>query len=584
MKGRLQTTELKFMAVLVLLICGFIYFRYVVPYHVCFKEQIQMFMFSSSYLLSYFSKPAVFAYLGGDFLTQFLYFKTGGAVVITLILAAEWWLIFLILKHFSVKSGYRWVMSLLPVFVEWIFYPHITFSLALSVSFIISLFAFLIYTKTNGKISVTIGLVLIPILYVIAGASVFLFLFFVILYEICNKRKRFIYLVVISSLTITIPVILRYFYLLSLKQAYLYPYIDANQGYSLVVLALGVLLFVCFKKLKPEIPNRNSKVLNETKLKIRNLKPAVTYIVLASILITGLVITTDRKLENLLGIVIESQYKNWDKVLAIAENAELKNPIASYYTNLALSEKNMLGERLMEFYQPFSSGLLLPGTPTPNSSSLTFFSGSDAYFHIGDMEMAQHAAMLGMLSMPHQRSARLTERLAEINIAIGDIPAATKYIRMLESTLFHKFDTDKLKDKTHHKVYKKDIIRSADDYKKSLELLTESNPDNLPALNYLMCFYLLNKDIPAFFKVYTSYYKEKNDHVPKVYAEALLIYFAMTKASVKEFSEYNIQPKIIRSCDEYTRLFNESQGKIVPKLNKFSNTYWFYYHFAVLNK
>jgi hypothetical protein len=540
-------------------------------------------MFNSSYLLSFFSKPAVFADLGGEFLTQFLYFKTGGAVVVTLILFAEWWLIFLILKQFSVQSGYRWVLSLLPVFVEWIFYPYITFPVALSVSFIITLSAFLIYTKTSGKISIAIGLVQIPILYVIAGASVFLFLLFVILYEICNKRKRIGYLVVISSLTITIPVIFRYFYLLSLKQAFLYPYTDVNQGFSLIALALGVLLFICFKKLKPEILNRNSKVLNEAKHKNRNLRSAVTFIVLVSILITGLVITTDRKLENLLGIVIESQYKNWNKVLAIAEKAELKNQIASYYTNIALSEKNLLGERLMEFYQPFSNGLLLPSKPTPNSSSLTYFSGSDAYFHIGDLEMAQHAAMLGMLSTPRQRSAQLTERLAEINVAIGDIPAATKYTRMLESTLFHKFDADKLKYKTHHNIYKKDIIRSADDYKKSLELLTESNPDNLPALNYLMCFYLLNKDISAFSKVYTSYYKGKNDHVPKVYAEALLIYFAMTKASVKELSEYNIQSKIIRSCDEYTRLYNESHGKIAPKLNKFSNTYWFYYHFAVSN-
>ena len=142
MKGDLKTTGLKFVPVTV---C-FFYFRYAVPYHTGFKEQIQMFMFSSSYLLSYFSKPAVFAFSGGDFLTQFLYFKTLGAAVVTLLLFTEWRLIYLILKRFSVQSNYRYALSLLPVMVEWICFPSISFSVALSVSFIIILSAFLFYT------------------------------------------------------------------------------------------------------------------------------------------------------------------------------------------------------------------------------------------------------------------------------------------------------------------------------------------------------------------------------------------------------------------------------------------------------
>ena len=395
-----------------------------------------------------------------------------------------------------------------------------------------------------------------------AGASVFLFLVLVIFYDIHHGRKRFACWTVMSALAFTIPFIFRHFYLLSLEQAYRYPFLETKQGLSLVVLALAVFLFIC----KP--------------LKTAHRKSAVIYFVSVLTGIAALVMSADRKLENLLGIVIEAGNRNWDKVLVIAGKAGLKNPIAAYYTNLALSEKNQLGERLMEFYQPFSGGLLLPGTPAPGSTTLTLFSGNDAYYHIGDMDMAQHAAMLGMMSMPRQRSARLTKRLAEINMATGDMPASMKYIRMLESTLFHRMDADGLKHKTHQ-TFKKDTMRSADDYKLSLELLTESNPDNLSALNYLLCFYLLNKDIPAFHKAYTSYCKGKIAPVPKVYAEALMIYFASTKASAKELSVYGIPPRIVRSCDEYTRLYQASNGMRTPGLNSFSSTYWYYYHFAV---
>ena len=567
----LQTTGLKFVSGLVLVTGCFFYFRYVAPYHVCFKEQIQMFMFSSSYVWSYFPKPAVFACLGGDFLTQFLYFKTGGAAVVTLLLIVEWRLIFLTLKRFSVEP--RYFVSLLPVIVEWIVYPSISFSLSLSASMILILTAFLIYVQANRKIAVTIGLILIPVLYVIAGASVFLFFFLVILYDMHGERKRLAYWAVISTLVIILPLIFRHSCLLSLNQAYFYPYPDIKHGLSLVVIASIVLLSICFKKL-------NRKAFNKVKIKIRNWKSTVTLVVLVAILITGLVKTTDKKMENLFGIIIEASDYNWDKVLAIAEKAELQNPIAACYTNLALSEKNLLGERLMEFYQPFSNGLLLPSVPTPSSNLLTLFSANDAYYHIGDMEMAQHAAMIGMLTTPHQRSARLTKRLAETNMAIGDMTVAMKYIRMLESTLFYKVQADKLKYKTHQEVFKKDIIRSAADYRISLELLTESNPDNLPALNYLLCYYLLNKDIPAFFNAYTCYYKVKIDHVPKAYAEALLIYLATTKATAKELSEYGIRPEIIRSFGEYTRLYQESRGNLIPMQKKFPNTYWLYYHFA----
>jgi len=311
---------------------------------------------------------------------------------------------------------------------------------------------------------------------------------------------------------------------------------------------------------------------------------AVTIVILVSVLVAGLKKTTDRQQEYLYGIFVEAYHKNWDKVLEIAEKVELKDPMVTCYTNIALSEKHLLGDRLMDFYQPFSSGLI---PVAYNKHWLALFSVNDAYFHIGDMDMAQHGALLGMLASPNQRSARMIERLAEINMAIGDIPAATKYTRILESTLFHKRKAESIMSTGNHgstkPIFKEDIIRKATDIKLPLELLVESNPDNLPALNYLLCFYLLNKDIPAFFKAYTTYGKEKFTMAPKVYAQALLIYFAVTGSSVEELTGYGIHPEIMRAFGEYTSLYEKSEGNLAPMQENFPNTYWLYYHFAVMN-
>jgi len=538
MKTGLRTMRLAFVFGMALMIGCFLYFRYVVPYHICFKEQIQLFTFSSSYIWSYFSKPAVFACLIGDFLTQFFYFKTAGAAIVTLLLVAIWWLTFLTLKRFWVAvetlhaTSLRYIVSLIPVIIIWIYFPNPSFTVAWSVSFIIALFAFLIYAKTNGKTAVVVGIILIPTLYIIAGASVFLFVILAILYRMKNeelrmKNKKIKFLILYSSflilLAIATPVILRHTYLLTLKQAYLYPYSSIKQG-----------------------------------------------------------LTPNMEQEKLLGIIIEFYHENWDKVLEIAEKSELKNPITTRYINIALSQKSLLGERLMDFYQPFSMGLLIP--IVPGSTWFTVFAGSDAYYHIGDMGMAQHAAMLGMIFSPNQRSARMMERLVETNRTNGDTAVAAKYMRILESTLFHKIKPEKLKNLPQRVIFSEDRIRNASDVKPSLELLTESNPDNLPALNYLLCYYLLTKDIPAFFNAYTKYGKGKFTSIPKVYAEALLIYFAVTKSTIKEVSSYGISPEIIKSFGEYTRLYEKSNGKLDPVQKMFPNTYWLFYHFAVMNK
>lgn len=555
-----QIRGFKWLTVLLLMTGCFLYFRFAVPYHTGIKEHIQLFIFSSSHMLPYFFKPAVIACLGGDFLTQFLYFKSGGAIVITLLLAAEWRLIYLTFKRFPIVDTWH-AASLLPVIIECICLPHLSFSLALPVSFILALSTFLAYARTTGKISILTGILLIPVLYLTGGASVFLFLILAILYDIHCRQRSFVYGALLAGLAFAVPVIFKYSFLLTIKQVFLYPYPDITQGISLVTLALLL-----------------------TFLTITNVRPFGRWAIpalMTSLLIAGLVKTTDRNQENRFGISIEAYHNNWDKVLAIAEKADLKNPVATCYTNMALSQKSLLGERIMDFYQPFVSGLL---PEIQGSGWFTLFAGCDAYYHIGDLEMAQHAAMIGMLFSPGQRSARMVERLAEISIVTGDTLVAKKYLRMLESTLFHKVKPDiLLKNKPHQGVFRKDIIRTSDEIQPSLELLVESDPENIRAVNYLLCYYLLRKDIPSFFRAYTSYCKGMYNPAPKAYAEALLIYFAAMKRPVEELTEYRILPEVFQSFGEYTRLYEDSDGNLIPVQEQFPNTYWLFYHFAIKN-
>ena len=570
MKINLRNAKFGIVAGFLIMIGCFLYFWYVVPYQVSFKEQIQLFVFAGSYIGTYFLKPAALACLSGDFLTQFLYFKGAGAAVITLLLSTEWLLIYFILKRFSVHSWFAASWAFLPLMFDWILFPDIAYYLSFSVSFIFVLLIFFFYSKISGKTSVFTGIILIPVLYYITGVSVFLFLILVILYDIHNERKRIIYWATILGLSLVIPLLFRHSFLLTFKLAYIYPYQNIKYGLSLMVLIIVVLLAVIAQKYFP-IKSEGKKIY-----------AAINFIVMVSILIVALVKTMEQKQENLFGLSTEAWHEQWDKVLDIAEKTEIQNPVAAHYINLALSHKNLLGERLMDFYQPFSSGLFLP--TFPSYSWFELFSSNEAYYHIGDMDLAQHGAMVGLLCSPRQRSVRLVERLAEINLAINDIPAATKYLRMLDATLFHKMKEERMKNTAYQAIFKEDMIRKTSDIKIPLELLVESNPEHLPAVNYLLCYYLLNKNIQAFFNAYTSYFKGKYNSVPKIYAEALLIYFAVKGSTVQELMNYSIHPEIIKSFNEYTRIYEQSEAKLDSLLEKYKNTYWVFYHFAVLNQ
>ena len=562
----------------ILLASSFLYFQLIVPYHIFFKEQIQLFIFDSNYLLSYFSKSGGLACLIGDFLTQFLYLKGGGAIVISLLFVSEWLLITLILNSFGVK---QWapLWALLPVIAEWMITGEIYFSIAMSVAFALVLLAIYFYIHIQNKaVSAGLGIALIPILFVFTGSAMFLFPVFVLLYEIHKgKKNRYVYWLALIVLAVVIPYLFRLHYLMTVKQAYFYPMLGIKQMGSSMLMVL-ILFLASFKGIR------------EWHVTALSFSLVVLFVLIFGI--TGLKFTTNLQQEKILGLATEAYFENWDKVLKIAEKSKMKNPIATYYTNLALSKQRQLGDRMMEFYQPFTSGLFLP--VGQESNWFVIFFSSDVYFYIGDMNMAQHSATLGMTFSPYQRSARLIQRLVEINLVSEDIPAAMKYIRMLESSWFHKKKAAQLKEMAlttnpdsytwlqnkRNQIHTSDILLSSRNRQASLELLLKTNPDNYAALDYLLAYHLMNKNISGFFNVYSIYCKGKTHYVPKAYAEALLIYFASSKTPPEKVAEYNINPLIINDFNEYTKLYESTNGNLELLQEKFPHTYWLFYHFA----
>jgi len=298
--------------------------------------------------------------------------------------------------------------------------------------------------------------------------------------------------------------------------------------------------------------------------------------------------------EKLLEMDVLSSFGQWNKVAQLSQKEDLKLNNATYYYNLSHAMQGCLPLVLMNEYQPGPLGLLAPlNSETP---FLSIWSSNEVWFALGDMTMAEHAALLGMIFSPNHRSARMVMRLAEINLINGDNEAAMKYLRLLQKTWLYKNWADQHMPVRENKVLKnwlerkrlfiptQDTLRSARDQTSSLRALLNSHPNNNMALDYLLCYDLLSKDLSAFMKDY-DVYKNIGKEIPnRLYSEALLIGLFGRHATIDEVKRYCIPPDVLNEFNEYTSKYEANQGNgNVLQLN-YGKTYWFYYHFATFTK
>lgn len=296
--------------------------------------------------------------------------------------------------------------------------------------------------------------------------------------------------------------------------------------------------------------------------------------------------------EYLLALDSEMYFGRSEKVRKLLAEGEYRSPFTAYYYNLLNAQQNRLPDRLMDGYQPVSQGLFLP--VAPHSTYLTIYAANEVWFALGDMTMAEHAAILGMIFSPHHTGARAVKRLAEINLVNGDEAAAMKYLRLLQKTMCYRdWAERRIPGKQTTEVCQwlerkrlllpaTDTLRSSADIPLSLRHLLRNNPDNTLACDYLLCFDLLNKDIGAFAGDYREFAAKK--FPSRLYAEGLLIYLAGKKASLDEVEKWNIPPQVLDEFGDYTRLYEANGGNGAPLQAKYGKTYWFYFHYATMKK
>ena len=290
-----------------------------------------------------------------------------------------------------------------------------------------------------------------------------------------------------------------------------------------------------------------------------------------------------------MGMTVEASLENWDAVSLLASD-DHRSRIGTYYYNLSNAMRGQLPDKLLDYYQPFEQGLFLP--VGERSTPFQIACAGDVWFALGDMSMAERDAMLGMLFSPAHTGSRYLRRLAETNLVTGDFEAASKYLRiLLNSSRDRVWAEERLpgalspgvKERVETKralLPRLDMVHGMDQNQIMLRILLNSNPSNKMALDYLLCYDLLVKDIDAFVGDF-----DPSLTASHLYEEAMLIFLAAKGGMNQDnYIHYHISPATLDKFNRFVTIYKRDNGKGTNLEGEFGKSYWYYFYYAVRNE
>ena len=530
------------------------------PFALTFQEQLQLFLFDGDYFCERMAEPGGLARYVGEFLVQFYNATVIGALILAIL--------FMMVQRLTwrlMRCEDYYYLSLIPALVLWFAMGDENVMLAYVVALIMAMGCILglrPLERLNLIGRVIIALVALPLLYWLIGPLA-------LLVAVCMVPTWLAGLAVI------------YVVALVLVSAWLLPY-------PLVRLAVGI-GYYRFPVTIPYLLLLIPVLIAMMHYGCRHLpkpKQGVKYALILAI--TALLFVPqyygfDAKKYKLMEYDYLVRIKDWNGIIAKAEQQTPDKPMSVSATNLALAMTNQLGERAFEFYQRGSQGLLPPFERNYATTQLT----GEIYFHLGLVNTAQRLAFEAMEAISnYNKSGRVLKRLVETNIINGQYKVAEKYIKILEKTIFYRRWAERMramlgdeKAINAHPLYgtlrqyrlQEDFLFSDTELDKICGQLFMHNHQNQMAAQYLLMMPLLDRDVPRFMQ-YAQYVQSQVRYNPRSCQEAIAFGFMQQR---QQPPQGLVSPLILQQLNDFSRIYSAG-GKSAPGLEQFRNSVWYY--------
>ncbi len=319
----------------------------------------------------------------------------------------------------------------------------------------------------------------------------------------------------------------------------------------------------------------------------------VKYVSLAAVTIlfaAGLSVFTDFRREKEITYENLAYNEEWGKIISIAEKEQPSDRSSLVLVNLALAKTGQLSSKMFHFDQHENSLFL-----TYERKGMTPFAAGEPYYHLGLVNFAQMFAMENVESTPDPIfPSRSFKRIAETFVVNEQKTNAKKYLTYLSRTLFYRkwaekqltyLDADEIIINDAALRQKKELSPKYDffyDHQQmdiALRYLLISNPENRIAFEYLIAYYLLERDFDGFLQNIGLVNELNYNKLPLVYQEAMAYILTLLPETPPQLQSFALDQAVINNIKSYANLFSADRTDTLKMKNEFGKTYWFYLHY-----
>ena len=570
---------------ILLFIISFLWFYFPAEYVLIANRDLTLFITSPGYLGSKLDHPGGLLEYTGSFLNQFYRFRVAGALVLSGVITSAFFVTGRLIVRISGKKKLfvMGVLSSILLLGMHNYYPH---QIGQSLGFILAMGLVAASPREQNRRRVFLAFS-IPLIYLVGGGFLWFFAGLMLVEEIVRSRKIDYASALLSILYPAIIIICgaRFVYLDPLAELAVRP-LPFGEEYGK---SPWPCMFMAWIML--------SMVLAGLPITLQKLKPVWRMLWLSTFFLGGMALVLhfsyNRKNAEFFQIEKLAISEDWDGLLEYTNEHPSMNLFGSFYTNLALANRGRLCTDLFHYPQSFGRrGLCFEY----DSKAELLRRGSDFFWTVHFVNEAHHWAFESMIIDGFTR--RNLTRLIQTELVRGNYKVAEKYVDLLESAIFNG------KTASHYRQFlydrqaiesdpelgpglnikmKQDFFSEGMDLEINLRLLLANDPSNLPAYDYLMALFLLEKEVEKIATALPGYQNVNGGILPPLLDESLLVY-KITHQEENQ-SRLNVRPATLERFDAYTRILrqyrdqNEAARVLYPD---YGNSFWFYLNFVSL--
>jgi len=555
-----------------------------------------------AFFLTFLSYPGGPVEYLSAFLSQFFYFSWVGALVVTV----QAWLLSMCIDYLLKAAKlhrYRMVGFLLPILLL-ILYTRYTYYFPTTMALLIALLFVCLYLKMVLSRTATLSFLLFAVVCAIYEL-IFRFRWKISLFYLLSVAAvpyilgLFVFRVsILDAFCNSLPFSWKILYYEARRREvtivyliYLFP--------PLTLLVFG-LLQILWKRLysaKNRAPKKQRKKSSNLPSKIFSwyrhspkLKWAIESLLLLAIAGSIIFFCRNEGLRTRIKVDYYAYHKMWPELLISAQHNP-NDPFVAQAVNRALYHVGRLGYDMFTWPQ-HSEYLIL----SDKKYKWMYWQIFDVFLDLGVVNMAENAlteCLEGLGSRP-----MVLQRLALVNMVKGNSGSAKIYLGALSKTLFHaewannyldrlKTDPDLSGDKYIQHLRSLCLDKDCPIYalykEKTLLWLLEKNSQNRMAFEYLMAWYMLNKNLGKFVQNLERLQDLNYPELPRHYEEAALIYIYGTGKPLN-LSSYPPSPQKRQQIEDFSRILNsynkDKQAASEELSKKYRNTYFYYYMYT----